>query len=176
MPSLLVHQGTFYSAHDEDAFFRWLASIPGVRKVTGTPEGLQVSLKASTLSEPALRELIALHWRYRLPMQDLRRFKNEKNASWFCDPGAYWHGAVFGERAVSANMESRLAALREQGVRPVAAVKAIHAEYAVSLGEAKRRLSLSPSWTQHAAASASLQREAIAAATDQVNRRKRGAA
>ena len=176
MPSLLIHNGTFYSQLDEDAFFRWLGSIPGVRRITGTPQGLQVSLRAPSLSEPALRDLIALHWRYKLPMRDLRQFKTAKNESWFFDPGAYWFKAVFGAGAVPANMELRLCALRQDGKSPVQAIKTIREEYAVSLGEAKRRLSLSPSWAQVAAANAVLQEQAVAAVTGKVKPSARGAA
>jgi hypothetical protein len=176
MPSLLIHEGTFYSQLDEDAFFRWLGSIPGIRKITGTPQGLQVSLRAASLSEPALRDLIALHWRYRLPMRDLREFKTAKNESWFFDPGAYWFEAVFGAGAVPANMELRLCALKEDGKSPVQAIKIIREEYAVSLGEAKRRLWLSPSWVRVAAASAVLQEEAVTVVTRTVKPSARSAA
>ena len=176
MPSLLIHEGTFYSQLDEDAFFRWLGSIPGIRKITGTPHGLQVSLRTASLSEPALRDLIALHWRYKLPMRDLREFKTAKNESWFFDIGAYWFDAVFAAGAVPANMESRLSALKEDGRSPVQAIKTIREEYAVSLGEAKRRLSLSPSWAKVAAANAVLQEEAISVATRKVKPSARGAA
>jgi hypothetical protein len=176
MPSLLIHEGTFYSPLDEEAFFRWLASIPGVRRITGTAEGLQVTLRTATLSEPALRDLIALHWRYKLPMRDLREFKTEKNEAWFCNTAAYWFEAIFGPAAVPANMELRLAALRQDGSSPVHAIKTIHKEYAVSLGEAKRRLSLSPSWTTIAKANVILQEEAISIGTCTTKARARSAA
>jgi hypothetical protein len=176
MPSLLIHEGTYYSPLDEDAFFRWLGSIAGVRKVTGTPEGLLVSLRTRNLSEPALRDLIAIHWRYKLPMRDLREFKSAKNESWFCNPIGYWFDAVFSETAVPANMELRLASLREEGLSPVKAIKAIREEYMVSLGEAKRRLALSPSWATIIAANATLQEQAISIAVLTGRRSTRSAA
>jgi hypothetical protein len=176
MPSLLIHEGTFYSPIDEDAFFRWLGSIPGVRKITGTPTGLQVSLRTAALSEPGLRELIALHYRYKLPMRDLREFKTAKNDPWFCNTATYWFEAIFGPDAIPANMELRLAALRQDGSSAVQAIKTIRREYGVSLGEAKRRLSLSPSWETVVAANAILQEKAISIATRTVKPSARGAA
>jgi hypothetical protein len=176
MPYLLVHEGTFFSPLDEEAFFRWLGSIPGIRKITGTPNGLRISLRAATLSEPALRDLIALHWRYRLPMRNLREFMTEKNASWFCNQAAYWFDNVFGVAAVPANMESRLAALRQNRFSPVEAIKIIQQEYSVSLGEAKRRLSLSPSWASISSANVGLQEEAILIATVATAQSRRSAA
>jgi hypothetical protein len=176
MPLLLIHEGTYYSPLDEEAFHRWLGSISGVQKITGTPDGLLVSLRTRNLSEPALRDLIAIHWRYRLPMKDLREFKTEKNESWFCNPIGYWFEAVFGEAAVPANMELRLATLRQNGLSPVKAIKTIREEYAVSLGEAKRRFSLSPAWATVTTANTSLQEQAVSIALSTAKRSARSAA
>ena len=173
MPSLPIHEGTFFSPLDEEAFFSWLSSIPGVRKIVGTPDGLQVSLRSAKLSEAALRDLIALHWRYQLPMRDLRTFMTERNAQWFRDRRAYWFEAVFGEGAVPANIEVRLVELRKDGVSPVQAIKIIRSEYAISLGEAKRRLSLSAAWLEISASSARLQEEAISIASGTNKRSQR---
>lgn len=170
MPLLLIHEGTYYSPLDEAAFFSWLGSISGVCNIRGTPEGLQITLRTRNLSERALRDLIAIHWRYKLPMKDLQVFESEKNRSWFCNPASYWFEAVFGESALPANMEVRLAELRESGVSPVKAIKTISNEYKLSLGEVKRRLSSSPSWANFAAASAGLQEEAIAIASNATGR------
>jgi len=43
--------------------------------------------------------MIALHWRYQLPMQNLATFLNSSNERWFAAPGMYWHNAVFGATA-----------------------------------------------------------------------------
>jgi hypothetical protein len=99
MPILVVHERTYYSQLDETAFFKWLESIAGVTKVVGTPDGLMVSLRSARLSEPALRDLIALHFRYNLPMHLLAQFETAKNRSWFRAPHMYWHDRVFGKAA-----------------------------------------------------------------------------
>jgi hypothetical protein len=97
MPHLLIREGTYFSQSDEDAFFSWLQSIPGVLRVVGTPDGLVVTLRTKRLSQMALRELLALHFRYGLPMHELAQFETSQNKSWFCAPGMYWHKAVFGK-------------------------------------------------------------------------------
>ena len=96
MPQLTVAGPTFYSSKDEARFFSWLESIPGVTRVVGEGRDLQVTLRSSRLGEEALRELIALHWRYRLPMRHLAAFLSPTNEHWFAAPGMYWRKAVFG--------------------------------------------------------------------------------
>jgi hypothetical protein len=95
MPKLIVKEGMYFSQLDEDHFFGWLQSIPGVVGVAGTPEGLVVTLRSKNLSERALRDLLALHFRYGLPMKSLAQFETTKNNSWFRSPEKYWYKKVF---------------------------------------------------------------------------------
>ena len=95
MPKLLIHEGMYFSQLDERAFFGWLESIPGVVRVVGTPAGLEVTLRSRRLSQAALRDLLALHFRYGLPMQSLAQFETSQNTSWFRYPHAYWYSKVF---------------------------------------------------------------------------------
>ena len=162
LPKLLVFEGSYFSPSDEKAFHDWLGSIPGVTRVHGTPEGLEITLRSRFLGDSSLRELLALHFRYRLPMRDLAQFRTEKNATWFFDPLAYWYPFVFGPTAVSANVDGRLRELRASEASPVQAIKAIRQEYQISLAEAKRRLSISPVWQGHVQANRPLQEEAVA--------------
>ena len=97
MPKLLIRECRYYAQLDEDAFFHWLQSISGVVKVTGTPEGLVVHLRSKHMSRPALGDLIALYFRYGLPMQDLAQFETPENTSWFRAPHTYWYAKVFGQ-------------------------------------------------------------------------------
>jgi hypothetical protein len=99
MPPLLIHEGTYYSQSDEDAFYAWLQSIPGVLRVVGTADGLVVTLRSKRLSQAALRELLAIHYRYGLPMQTLSQFETAQNRSWFRARHTYWYPSVFGKRA-----------------------------------------------------------------------------
>lgn len=45
-----------------------------------------------------LRELLALFYRYKIDMKQLRVFLNEQNKEWFYGrPKGYWHYRVFGK-------------------------------------------------------------------------------
>ena len=86
----------YFSSGDEDAFFRWLESIPGVIRVRGVGRELLIELRSVRISAEALRELIALYRRYGGQLRDLAVFENAGNRGWFRDPNAYWYRGVFG--------------------------------------------------------------------------------
>ena len=88
----------YWSHRDEDAFFAWLQSIPGVVKVQGRGRELFIRLKSKRLSAMALRDLLGLYKRYQGNMRELAQFENSSNAAWFKNPKAYWYKGVFGER------------------------------------------------------------------------------
>jgi len=99
MVHLIIPQGralVYHSRRDEAAFFGWLRSIPGVLKVEGVGRQLGVTLRSKCLSDATLRELIALHTRYKLPMRSLVQFETSKNTSWFRSRHAHWYRKVFG--------------------------------------------------------------------------------
>src|SRR4051812_37804009 len=87
----------YYSRSDEAAFFGWLQSIPCVTGVRGQGRELIIRLKSKRLSQANLQELLALYWRYEGDMSELAQFANDTNRSWFQDPYAYWHNAVFAD-------------------------------------------------------------------------------
>ena len=97
MPQLVIREGRYYSQLDENAFFSWLQSISGVVRVVGTPEGLVVTLRSKRISQAALRDLLALHFRYGLPMDALAQFETAENKSWFRSRQAYWYAKVLGQ-------------------------------------------------------------------------------
>ena len=66
--------------------------IPGVLR--WEPETLVV--KSLNLGQASLRDLLALFFRYRIPMRQLAQFRSAKNEKWFAAPIMYWHTAVFG--------------------------------------------------------------------------------
>jgi hypothetical protein len=99
MAQLLIPQGracVYLSRSDEALFFAWLKSIPGVVRVEGVGRRLVVTLKSKRLSDVALREMIALHSRYRLPMRALAQFETSKNRRWFRSAQTSWHRKVWG--------------------------------------------------------------------------------
>lgn len=89
----------FLSKRDEESFFAWLRAIPGVVSIQGHGTSLNVTFRTKSLSDTALRDLLALHQRYLLPMHRLAQFASARNAAWFKSGGAYWHSAVFGSEA-----------------------------------------------------------------------------
>ena len=103
MITLDIPEGWYGSQNDEAAFFQWLDKIGCVASYRGLhKDGLDlvcVELTTDTLSEPDLRELIALHHRYGRDMSRLACFRTEQNEKWFAAPGMYWHEPVFGSRA-----------------------------------------------------------------------------
>jgi hypothetical protein len=86
----------FFSEGDEAAFFSWLQSIPGVLEVRGQGRELHIRLRSKRLSNHALRELIALYWRYGGRLSELTTFENAANTSWLRAPGAFWYRKMFG--------------------------------------------------------------------------------
>lgn len=93
---IIKEPSMFYSSADEDHFFQWLQSIPAVKKVTGTPKGLELAFSRS-LRKAELQELIALMTRYQLSMKCLSVLCNSKNEKWFKDKKMYWYRSVFGD-------------------------------------------------------------------------------
>ena len=97
MPKLICKRVTFYSDHDESAFFEWLSKIRGVTKVKGVFDEIHVYVPRKVVSNTCLRELTALFYRYKIDMGQLLQFVNEKNREWYTGKHAYWHKRVFGQ-------------------------------------------------------------------------------
>jgi hypothetical protein len=95
MPQIRCTAVRFFSSEDEAAFFAWAARIPGVARVFGEGRSVILVLRSQRPSEAALRELLALFHRYKVPMQELAGYENASNTGWFRDPRAFWHKKVF---------------------------------------------------------------------------------
>lgn len=83
----------FYSALDEAHLFSWLSELPFVKS---TDLG-QITIEDGDLSEQDIRDLIAVLYRYKIPMTELQALCTPANAAWFKDPGIYWHREIFGD-------------------------------------------------------------------------------
>lgn len=81
----------FGSQLDEKHLFEWASEISCVVRW----ENDILVVKSRRISEAALRDLVALFWRYEIPMEQLAQFRNSTNESWFAAPIMYWHAAVF---------------------------------------------------------------------------------
>lgn len=84
----------FYSASDETHFFQWLQSIPSVKSINGTSNGVEVRFK-KRLGYDDLYELIALLTRYDVDQSCLSVLCNKNNEGWFKDKKAFWYKSVF---------------------------------------------------------------------------------
>jgi len=82
----------FGSQLDEKHLFEWAQEISCV---TGWQQDTLV-VRSRRVSESSLRELLALFWRYNIPMGQLAQFRNINNEAWFASPKMYWHNKVFG--------------------------------------------------------------------------------
>ena len=83
----------FGSQLDEKHLFSWASEIAGfVRWEQDT-----LFMRSRRISAASLRDLLALFWRYQIPMEQLAQFENESNSPWFRAPKAYWHKRVFGK-------------------------------------------------------------------------------
>ncbi len=95
MTLLRIPQVSYLSSQDEASFFNWLSTIDGVVSVAGRGSELEVQVRSKRLPDRCIRELLAIHFRYGLPMRSLEMFETEKNSDWFRDPKAYWYRHVF---------------------------------------------------------------------------------
>jgi hypothetical protein len=86
---------TFGSQLDEKHLFSWASEISCV--VRWEQDTLVV--RSLRISEANLRELLAIFWRYEIPMAQLAQFQSNKNMAWFAAPKAYWHKKVFGQQS-----------------------------------------------------------------------------
>ncbi len=95
----------FGSQLDEKHMFTWAAEIPSV---VGWEQDILL-VRSRNMSEASLRDLIALFWRYDIPMAQLAQFRSSSNARWFASPTMFWHKRVFGRNLTSgSSRRSRL--------------------------------------------------------------------
>lgn len=72
----------YYSSKDEEAFFNWLQSVPGVMSVHGIGRELHIRTRSSRMGQEALRELVALYRRYGGRLRELEMFVTPANKEW----------------------------------------------------------------------------------------------
>lgn len=92
---LICEPATFYCESDEECFFGWLKSIPGMKNVTGTPGGLELDIE-EPIDKLSFYELVGLMTRYGLDRKALLPLCAKQSDPWFKDPQNYWFNAVFG--------------------------------------------------------------------------------
>lgn len=78
-------------------FFEWLKRVKSITDLEGVGDELYLCFKNAKISAEDLRELVALFYRYKIDMKQLKIFLNEKNKEWFFENRkSYWHRKVFG--------------------------------------------------------------------------------
>ena len=82
----------FGSQLDEKHLFEWASEISCFLRWDQDT----LVIKSKNISREALYDLIALFWRYQIPMKQLAQFENTRNSKWFRNSGMYWHEKVFG--------------------------------------------------------------------------------
>ncbi len=88
----------FYSKKDENVFFEWINKIDCIDSTSVHLNEFHLYMASDELEDDALRNLLALFYRYKLDMSQLKRFLTKDNKKWFFDkkyPG-YWNKKVFG--------------------------------------------------------------------------------
>lgn len=86
----------YYSQIDEDLFFEWINRIPSIIGTQFAGDILYLKIKSNNIPDDHLRELLALFYKYKINMSQLKVFLNNNNKNWFFDnPNSYWHKKVF---------------------------------------------------------------------------------
>ena len=93
---LVAKKVVFYALKDEEAFLGWLKSIKAIKQIDYAGVNLHIYIKNKQISDQDLSDLLALFFRYKIKMDQLKIFLNDQNRSWFFDnPKMYWHKKVF---------------------------------------------------------------------------------
>jgi hypothetical protein len=87
--------GSFYSIGDERRLFQGFAEIPAIRGVQGVGRDLLLNIEIGALNKEGMRELLALLWRYGIPLAPLRPLADKKKFAWLNETQGYWHSDLF---------------------------------------------------------------------------------
>lgn len=91
----------FGSCLDEKHLFTWAEELSCFERWDSDT----MVLRTGDISEEELRELLALFWRYRIPMRQLAQFETDSNRHWFSSPTTYWYGQVFEGNALNSEQQ-----------------------------------------------------------------------
>ena len=92
---LQIALSSFYSKGDERRLFQGFKEIAAIRIVQGIGPDLLLDIQVATLNKEGMRELLALLWRYGIPLTPLRMLAEKKKFDWLNDSQGYWHSAMF---------------------------------------------------------------------------------
>jgi hypothetical protein len=92
-----IHLSSFCSLGDEWRFFGALEGVTAIRHVQGVGRGLLIDIDLRYLSEDALRDMIALFWRYGIVLAPLQVLATRKRFAWLSDEQSCWRKSMFGK-------------------------------------------------------------------------------
>ena len=93
---LICKRVVFYALKDENAFLNWVKSIKSIKGLEYEGDQIHLYFKTLQISDNDLQDLIALFFRYKIKMEQLAVFLNDKNREWFfANSKMYWHKKVF---------------------------------------------------------------------------------
>lgn len=92
---LQIALSSFYSRGDERRLFQGFKEIAAIRSVKGAGRDLLLDIEIAALDKEAMRELLALLWRYEIPLTPLRAFAEKKKFDWLKDSQGYWYSTMF---------------------------------------------------------------------------------
>jgi hypothetical protein len=104
-----IRESFYYCYQDEKHFFRWLESIPSVKRVVGGPKGLTIQFKAKGPDRDDWADLLGLLARYGIDMRPLRVLVTPEHESWLKDPRKYWHSMMWSPARRRPNAAERRA-------------------------------------------------------------------
>lgn len=93
---LKIALGSFYSRGDERRLFFGFKEISAISSVEGIGRDLLLDIEIDVLDKESMRELLALLWRYQIPLAPLRVFAEKQKFAWLKDEQGYWYGQMFG--------------------------------------------------------------------------------
>jgi len=94
MADLIAHKIKFYSQRDERSFFERLKELESVIEFSGVGPDIIIRMRDNIIEED-LREIIAIFFRYKVDMSQLRPFLNDENEEWFGNKKMFWYKNVF---------------------------------------------------------------------------------
>jgi hypothetical protein len=94
--NIRVDLTTFYSMGDERRFFQGVGENPAISKVRGIGRQLEMTLTLNRLNKERLRDLIALLWRYGIPLVAFSQIAEKPRFAWLNDEHCFWYKSMFG--------------------------------------------------------------------------------
>lgn len=97
---LVAASVSYRTSNDERAFLDWLYRIEGVDRVQSAGGDVRVHVRRD-IDEPALRDLVALFFRYGVDLTQIPKVFSVDAHAWLLDRSGYWFGAMFPDRLAS---------------------------------------------------------------------------